>query len=46
VWAPDLIIGDGTPALEAVVTVATAAAVTERINVGSVGGGGVGGCGR
>lgn len=34
VWAPDLIVGDGTPALEAVVAVATAAAVTERVNVG------------
>lgn len=34
VWVPDLIIGDGTAALEATATVATAAAVTERVLVG------------
>jgi alkanesulfonate monooxygenase SsuD/methylene tetrahydromethanopterin reductase-like flavin-dependent oxidoreductase (luciferase family) len=34
VWTADLIIGDGTPAIEAVVTLTTAAAVTERVRVG------------
>jgi alkanesulfonate monooxygenase SsuD/methylene tetrahydromethanopterin reductase-like flavin-dependent oxidoreductase (luciferase family) len=34
VWVPDLIIGDGTPALECTVTAATAAAVTERVHIG------------
>ncbi|RAY14126.1 LLM class flavin-dependent oxidoreductase [Actinomadura craniellae] len=33
-WVPDLIIGDGTPALEAALTLAAAAAVTERIRIG------------
>jgi alkanesulfonate monooxygenase SsuD/methylene tetrahydromethanopterin reductase-like flavin-dependent oxidoreductase (luciferase family) len=34
VWVPDLIMGDGTPSLEAVVMLTTAAAVTERIGLG------------
>ncbi len=34
VWAADLIIGDGTPALDSTVALATAAAVTERLRVG------------
>lgn len=34
VWAPDLIIGDGTPALEAALALASAAAVTERAGIG------------
>jgi len=33
-WVPDLIIGDGTPTLEAALTLATAAAVTERVKIG------------
>lgn len=33
-WVPDLIIGDGTPALEAALTLAAAAAVTGRIGLG------------
>lgn len=33
-WAPDLIIGDGTPAPEAALTLAAAAAVTDRIGLG------------
>ncbi|MFI5896961.1 LLM class flavin-dependent oxidoreductase [Actinoplanes sp. NPDC051513] len=34
VWAADLIIGDGTPALEATVVLAAAAAATERVGIG------------
>ena len=34
VWIPDVVIGDGTPSLEATVAVAAAAAVTSRIRVG------------
>lgn len=34
VWVPDLIIGDGTGALEATVALAAAAAATERVRVG------------
>lgn len=34
VWAADLILGDGTPGLEAVVALTAAAAVTERIGLG------------
>jgi alkanesulfonate monooxygenase SsuD/methylene tetrahydromethanopterin reductase-like flavin-dependent oxidoreductase (luciferase family) len=34
VWVPDLIIGDGTPALEAALTLAAVAAVTERVTIG------------
>jgi alkanesulfonate monooxygenase SsuD/methylene tetrahydromethanopterin reductase-like flavin-dependent oxidoreductase (luciferase family) len=34
VWVPDLIIGDGTPTLEAALTLAAVAAVTERVTVG------------
>lgn len=34
VWVPDLLIGDGTPALEAAVALATAAAVTRHVRVG------------
>lgn len=34
VWAPDLIIGDGTPSLESAIALATAAAVTDQIHVG------------
>lgn len=34
-WIPDSISGDGTPSLEAIVTLATAAAVTTRIQVGT-----------
>lgn len=34
VWMPDLIIGDGTPALEAALALAAAAAVTERVGIG------------
>jgi alkanesulfonate monooxygenase SsuD/methylene tetrahydromethanopterin reductase-like flavin-dependent oxidoreductase (luciferase family) len=33
-WLPDLIIGDGTPAVEAALALAAAAAVTERIGLG------------
>ena len=33
-WMPDLIIGDGTPALEPALTLAAAAAATERIGIG------------
>lgn len=33
-WVPDLIIGDGTPALEATLVLAAAAAATERISLG------------
>ncbi|MQA12548.1 MAG: LLM class flavin-dependent oxidoreductase [Pseudonocardiaceae bacterium] len=33
-WVPDLLIGDGTPALEAALALAAAAAVTERIKIG------------
>ncbi|WP_250563388.1 LLM class flavin-dependent oxidoreductase [Sphaerisporangium fuscum] len=33
-WVPDLIIGDGTPTLEAALTLAAAAAVTERVGLG------------
>lgn len=34
VWVPDVTLGDGTPALEAITTLAAAAAVTERVGVG------------
>src|SRR5690606_1107529 len=34
VWVPDLLLGDGTPALEPALVLATAAAVTERVRVG------------
>jgi alkanesulfonate monooxygenase SsuD/methylene tetrahydromethanopterin reductase-like flavin-dependent oxidoreductase (luciferase family) len=34
VWVSDLIIGDGTPSLESIVALATAAAVTDRVHVG------------
>ena len=34
-WVPDLIIGDGTPTLEAALTLAAAAAVTERVGIGA-----------
>lgn len=34
VWAPDLIIGDGTPSLESTVALAAAAAVTDLVHVG------------
>ncbi|OZM83263.1 LLM class flavin-dependent oxidoreductase [Pseudonocardia sp. MH-G8] len=33
-WVPDLVIGDGTPALDAALTLASAAAVTERVRIG------------
>jgi alkanesulfonate monooxygenase SsuD/methylene tetrahydromethanopterin reductase-like flavin-dependent oxidoreductase (luciferase family) len=33
-WVPDLIIGDGTPTLEAALALAAAAAVTERVHIG------------
>src|ERR1700754_4156352 len=33
-WVPDLIIGDGTPTLEAALALAAAAAVTERVRIG------------
>src|SRR5918999_142552 len=33
-WVPDLLLGDGTPALEAALTLAAAAAVTERVKLG------------
>lgn len=33
-WVPDLIIGDGTPTLEAALTLASAAAVTTRVKIG------------
>ncbi|MEN3616241.1 LLM class flavin-dependent oxidoreductase, partial [Plantactinospora sp. ZYX-F-223] len=33
-WVPDLMLGDGTPALEAALTLAAAAAVTERVKIG------------
>lgn len=33
-WVPDLIIGDGTPSLEATLLLAAAAAATDRINLG------------
>jgi alkanesulfonate monooxygenase SsuD/methylene tetrahydromethanopterin reductase-like flavin-dependent oxidoreductase (luciferase family) len=34
VWAPDLLSGDGTPSLECMVTLAAAAAVTQRVGIG------------
>ncbi|RDI53244.1 LLM class flavin-dependent oxidoreductase [Nocardia mexicana] len=34
VWVPDLIIGDGTPGLDSVVTLAAVAAATERVRIG------------
>ncbi|PSK93758.1 alkanesulfonate monooxygenase SsuD/methylene tetrahydromethanopterin reductase-like flavin-dependent oxidoreductase (luciferase family) [Murinocardiopsis flavida] len=33
-WVPDLLIGDGTPALEPALTLAAAAAATERVKIG------------
>lgn len=33
-WIPDLIIGDGTPTLEAALTLSAAAAVTTRVKIG------------
>ncbi|WP_165423401.1 LLM class flavin-dependent oxidoreductase [Ktedonosporobacter rubrisoli] len=33
-WVPDLINGDGTPSLESIVTLTTAAAVTDRVQLG------------
>ncbi|MQA80606.1 MAG: LLM class flavin-dependent oxidoreductase [Streptosporangiales bacterium] len=33
-WLPDLILGDGTPALEPALALAAAAAVTERVRIG------------
>jgi alkanesulfonate monooxygenase SsuD/methylene tetrahydromethanopterin reductase-like flavin-dependent oxidoreductase (luciferase family) len=34
VWVPDVVIGDGTPALESLVSASVAAAVTSRVMVG------------
>ncbi|WP_129664714.1 LLM class flavin-dependent oxidoreductase [Phytoactinopolyspora endophytica] len=34
VWMPDLVTGDGMPTLEAALTLATAAAVTEQVAIG------------
>ncbi|MQA05790.1 MAG: LLM class flavin-dependent oxidoreductase [Streptosporangiales bacterium] len=34
VWMPDLVIGDGTPALEPALALAAAAAATERVRIG------------
>lgn len=34
VWVPDMMFGDGTPALEATLTLAAAAAVTTRVKLG------------
>lgn len=33
-WVPDLLLGDGTPTLEAALALASAAAVTERVKIG------------
>lgn len=34
VWTPDLLLGDGTPALEPALALAAAAAVTDRVRIG------------
>ena len=33
-WMPEVLIGDGTPALDPVTTLAAAAAVTDRVGIG------------